>query len=35
MLLPAAREHGEAHLAIIGAITGMAGMPGSLWLLRG
>jgi ZIP family zinc transporter len=32
-LLPAAREHGEAHLAIIGATAGMAVMALSLWLL--
>lgn len=34
-LLPAAREHGKEHLAIIGAIMGMAVMAVSLWLLRG
>lgn len=34
-LLPAAREHGEAHSAIIGAIAGMTVMAVSLWLLTG
>jgi len=34
-LLPAAREYGEEHLAIIGAMTGMAVMAVSLWLLAG
>jgi len=34
-LLPAAREHGEEHLAIIGAIAGMAVMAVSLYLLAG
>lgn len=32
-LLPAAREHGEAHLAIVGAAGGMTVMAASLWLL--
>ena len=32
-LLPAAREHGEQHLPIIGAMAGMAVMAASLWLL--
>ncbi len=32
-LLPAAREHGEQHLSIIGAMAGMAVMAVSLWLL--
>jgi ZIP family zinc transporter len=34
-LLPAAREHGEEHLAIVGAVTGMTVMALSLWLLAG
>ena len=34
-LLPAAREHDQTHLAIIGTTTGMAVMALSLWLLRG
>jgi len=34
-LLPAAREHGGEHLAIIGASAGMAVMALSLWLLKG
>ena len=34
-LLPAAREHGEEHLAIIGTIAGMAVMAVSLALLGG
>jgi ZIP family zinc transporter len=34
-LLPAAREHGEEHLPIIGVIAGMAVMALSLWLLKG
>jgi len=34
-LLPAAREYGQEHLAIIGAIAGMAVMAWSLWLLTG
>ena len=34
-LLPAAREHGEEHLAIIGTIAGMAVMAMSLTLLGG
>jgi len=34
-LLPAAREHGQEHLAIVGAIAGMAVMAVSLWLLTG
>ena len=34
-LLPAAREHGQEHLAIIGVIAGMAVMALSLWLLMG
>jgi ZIP family zinc transporter len=34
-LLPAAREHGEEHLAIIGAVFGMTVMAVSLWLLAG
>ena len=34
-LLPAAREHGQEHLAIIGAIAGMAVMAVSLGLLAG
>lgn len=33
-LLPAAREYGEAHLAIYGVVTGMAIMAGSLLLLE-
>jgi len=32
-LLPAAREHIETHLPIVGAIAGMTVMAGSLWLL--
>ena len=32
-LLPAAREHGEQHLPIIGAMAGMAVMAASLWPL--
>jgi ZIP family zinc transporter len=32
-LLPAAREHGEAHLSILGTTAGMAVMALSLWLL--
>jgi ZIP family zinc transporter len=32
-LLPAAQEHGEQHLAIVGAIAGMIVMAASLWLL--
>lgn len=32
-LLPAAREYGEAHIAIYGVVTGMAVMAGSLLLL--
>jgi ZIP family zinc transporter len=32
-LLPAAREHGEEHLAIIGAVSGMTVMAASLCLL--
>ena len=32
-LLPAAREHGQEHLAIIGAIAGMAVMAVSLGVL--
>jgi ZIP family zinc transporter len=34
-LLPAAREYGEEHLAIIGAVSGMTVMAASLWLLAG
>ena len=34
-LLPAAREQGEEHLSIIGAIAGMTVMAASLWLLTG
>lgn len=34
-LLPAAREHGEEHLAIIGAVSGMTVMAVSLGLLAG
>jgi ZIP family zinc transporter len=34
-LLPAAREHGEEHTAIIGTIAGMTVMAVSLWLLTG
>ena len=34
-LLPAAREHGEEHLAIIGTVSGMTVMAVSLWLLTG
>jgi len=34
-LLPAAREYGQEHLAITGAIAGMVVMAGSLWLLKG
>jgi len=34
-LTPAAREHGEEHLPIIGAIAGMTVMAVSLWLLTG
>lgn len=33
-LLPAAREYGEAHLAIYGVVTGMAVMAGSLILIQ-
>jgi ZIP family zinc transporter len=34
-LLPAAREYGEEHLAIIGTVSGMTVMAASLWLLTG
>lgn len=32
-LLPAAREHGEEHMTIVGAIAGMTVMAASLWAL--
>jgi ZIP family zinc transporter len=34
-LLPAAREHGQEHLAIAGVTAGMGVMAASLWLLTG